>query len=233
MQIIPYDPRTDPQQYLAQALQQGVSGFLGHRQRQQFNQGLSPTLEPMQLLQHALQSGLPIRDAVTMAVGMSRLGGQQQGFTLSPGQTRFGPQGKPIAKGVPKTEKPKRYDIRTLNETLWKYTHAGKNHPTKKEGEIIEPSKTDLFALKRMARDSGYRLRKITLQEAKKKKFLGIDILWPDQKEKTQWVLEDAQGNIVEPAGEEKSPYPDYPDAFLEDGVWKVERDGKKYRIEE
>ena len=30
----------------------------------------------------------------------------------------------------------------------------------------------------------------------------------------------------------EKSPYPEYPDAFLEEGVWKVTRDGKKYRIE-
>lgn len=30
----------------------------------------------------------------------------------------------------------------------------------------------------------------------------------------------------------EKSPYPEYPDAFLEDGVWKVIRDGKTYRIE-
>jgi hypothetical protein len=31
---------------------------------------------------------------------------------------------------------------------------------------------------------------------------------------------------------EEKSPYPEYPEAFLEDGVWKVIRDGKTYRIE-
>jgi len=31
----------------------------------------------------------------------------------------------------------------------------------------------------------------------------------------------------------QKSPYPDYPDAFLEGGVWKVIRGGKKYRIEE
>ena len=31
---------------------------------------------------------------------------------------------------------------------------------------------------------------------------------------------------------ETKSPYPEYPDAFEEDGVWKVIRDGKKYRIE-
>lgn len=32
--------------------------------------------------------------------------------------------------------------------------------------------------------------------------------------------------------GKEESPYPEYPDAFEEDGVWKVIRDGKTYRIE-
>lgn len=38
----------------------------------------------------------------------------------------------------------------------------------------------------------------------------------------------------IEKEGKEKeeSPYPEYPDAFLEDDVWKVMRDGKKYRIE-
>jgi len=30
----------------------------------------------------------------------------------------------------------------------------------------------------------------------------------------------------------EKSPYQDYPDAFKENGVWKVVRDGKKYKLE-
>lgn len=30
-----------------------------------------------------------------------------------------------------------------------------------------------------------------------------------------------------------RSPYQQYPDAFLEGGVWKVMQDGKKYRIEE
>ncbi len=30
-----------------------------------------------------------------------------------------------------------------------------------------------------------------------------------------------------------KSPYKEYPDAFLENGIWKVIRDGKKYRIED
>ena len=31
----------------------------------------------------------------------------------------------------------------------------------------------------------------------------------------------------------QKSPYPEYPDAFLENGVWKVKIEGKIYRIEE
>lgn len=31
----------------------------------------------------------------------------------------------------------------------------------------------------------------------------------------------------------QKSPYPEYPDAFQENGVWKVMKNGKKYRIEE
>ena len=31
----------------------------------------------------------------------------------------------------------------------------------------------------------------------------------------------------------QKSPYPEYPNAFLENGIWKVEVDGKTYRIEE
>lgn len=33
--------------------------------------------------------------------------------------------------------------------------------------------------------------------------------------------------------GEKKSPYPDYPDAFLEDGVWKVRQGNIVYRIED
>ena len=70
---IPYDPQADPRQYLAQALQQGVSGFLGHRQRQQFQKGLSPTLEPMQLLRHALSSGMPMNEAIGMARMQSQI----------------------------------------------------------------------------------------------------------------------------------------------------------------
>lgn len=40
-------------------------------------------------------------------------------------------------------------------------------------------------------------------------------------------------GGTTESAKEDKSPYSDYPDAFLEDGKWKVVRNGKKYRIED
>ena len=32
---------------------------------------------------------------------------------------------------------------------------------------------------------------------------------------------------------EQKSPYPEYPDAFLENGIWKVMQNGKKYKIQE
>ncbi|MFH1318316.1 MAG: hypothetical protein ABIH71_04820 [Candidatus Omnitrophota bacterium] len=47
-------------------------------------------------------------------------------------------------------------------------------------------------------------------------------------------------GGILQPpqtapkqSGASQSPYKEYPDAFQEDGVWKVMRAGKKYRIEE
>jgi hypothetical protein len=41
-------------------------------------------------------------------------------------------------------------------------------------------------------------------------------------------------GKFIQPQEtQQKSPYPEYPDAFFEDGKWKVIRNGKKYRIEE
>lgn len=54
----------------------------------------SAQLTPVQLLQKALTAELPMQQAL----GVSRLGAQgQQGFTLGSGQTRFGPQGRPMA----------------------------------------------------------------------------------------------------------------------------------------
>ncbi len=53
-------------------------------------------------------------------------------------------------------------------------------------------------------------------------------------KRKTVKELADEKAKKVKPTKgktTKKSPYPDYPDAFLEDGVWKVIRDGKKYKV--
>jgi len=41
------------------------------------------------------------------------------------------------------------------------------------------------------------------------------------------------EGTEMAPAITIKSPYPEYPDAFFEDGIWKVIRNNTKYRIEE
>ncbi len=49
--------------------------------------------------------------------------------------------------------------------------------------------------------------------------------------EETALARKKAKAGVKE-EGKEKSPYPEYPDAFLEDGVWKVKKDGKTYRIE-
>jgi len=57
-------------------------------------------------------------------------------------------------------------------------------------------------------------------------------------KGKTVKELAGERARKTKPAGTKKgaaakSPYPQYPDAFLEEGVWKVIVDGVKYRIEE
>lgn len=39
--------------------------------------------------------------------------------------------------------------------------------------------------------------------------------------------------DIFRTGKETKSPYSEYPDAFQEDGVWKVIKDGKKYRVQD
>lgn len=76
--------------------------------------------------------------------------------------------------------------------------------------------------------------------------------LWNDRIEqrsrKTKGVIDDAEydwdpsliqrneagGQMSEVGGKNlSSPYPQYPDAFMENGVWKVIRNDKKYRIEE
>lgn len=175
MQLFPYRPETDPKQYLAQALQRGVSGVLAHRQRKQFQKGLSPTMTPMQLFQKALQSGYPVREAL--------------GFTTEMARAKYYNQGGFSGR---KRERPKRYDIKTLNDTLWKYTDGG----TK------DPSRNDEMTLRKMAAQSGYKLRKIP---GKKKKLLGID--WLRKDEKDEWILQDAQGNPMQPEEPVEIPF--------------------------
>lgn len=46
-----------------------------------------------------------------------------------------------------------------------------------------------------------------------------------------QEILKQTKTTPVKTSG--KSPYKEFPDAFLEDGVWKVMRKGKKYKIED
>lgn len=92
---IPYNPQNDPRAFLSQALQ----SYEGAKQQRQFTRGLSPTLSPMQLMQHALRSGRSVSESLALAKGLTPSG---TGFTLSPGQTRYGPGGQEVARGAPK-----------------------------------------------------------------------------------------------------------------------------------
>ena len=57
----------------------------------------------------------------------------------------------------------------------------------------------------------------------------GLSYVWNP----TGMVVDLVKGRFAKDSSSQKSPYPEWPDAFLEDGVWKVIQDGKKYRIEE
>lgn len=223
---IPYDPQTDPKQYLSQALQQTLGGQVALRQKRQFQKGLGPTMTPMQLFQKALSSGYPVGQALQMSKMSGPRGGQ--GFTLSPGQTRFGPQGRQIAKGAPKEgKKAKVYDVKTLNETLWQYTHEKIYNDEGKVTGIREkkPSKNDLFTLKKMAKQSGLRLRRMTTEQLEKKKVWWLPgfLEGKEKVSKTHWVLESATGEIMPPVTAEPSgpllTGDDVPEAYKRLGV--------------
>jgi len=118
-----------------------------------FGQTPGQPLNQMQIVQKGLIHGLPPNEAIGMANAMQ----PQQGFTLGPGQTRFGPQGQAIAKGATKPKKePKVYDIKTIERYLFDIT------TDKKTGEPRKPTKTEIFTAKEMAKSSGYKVRKIT-----------------------------------------------------------------------
>ena len=118
------------------------------------------------------------------------------------------------------------FNVKQINDALYGWTHD------KKTGEPVEIDDTDLFTLREMLKGTSYKLREVTVEEPKERWWW-----WDSVVEKPKWILENAQGQAIPPpnvkADQEQSPYAEYPDAFLEGGIWKVIRDGKKYRIEE
>ena len=108
------------------------------------------------------------------------------------------------------------YDIKTLNEALWQYT----------DGHTKELKEADLRALKMMVEQSGYRLREITTEELKKQWWKPQR--WEGTEKKSQWVIENAAGEIVPPsiigAGAAPGPPPTGPARERRDLVRKREQ---------
>jgi len=122
---------------------------------------------------------------------------------LEPGTPEF----EKVAGKVPKAPKGRKvYDIKTLYDTLWEYTHE-------EVGGVIRPkkiSRRDKTVLEQMAKQSGYNLRKSTTVEKEKAKKWYL----PEKYEKeveveyTDWVFADASGKATEAAPDARlDPY--------------------------
>jgi len=234
---IPYDPQSDQNQYLRQALQQyGTAHQAASKERQQeanmakFIQSLNPTqtptaggqsiftpggaealtegflggqqtktgmiqgarLQPMQIMQKALQAGLPMNQALQVARFEPTAQQSGSGYTLSEGQTRFDAQGKQIAKGTPRQEKRKGFSLseqKTLADTI---PMALDNiESTVKETAIKgfnKPSTADLAAAyKQIAIELGYE----TWTPDKRKQF---DLKW-DRKARARFKVKKAKSS--------------------------------------
>jgi len=76
----------------------------------------------------------------------------------------------------------------------------------------------------------------LTKEQAKKKAFGDKDVKETDaefiKRTSNEADRDAAKGSAADTQSTEQSPFSEYPDAFKEDGVWKVIQDGKKYRIE-
>jgi hypothetical protein len=68
-----------------------------------------------------------------------------------------------------------------------------------------------------------------------RKEYPEINQVETINKVKEMFGLKNTEGGELPPPKNtgEQSPFPEYPNAFKEDGVWKVIVDGKKYRVEE
>ncbi len=182
----------------------------------QFGQVPGQPLTPQQVVSKALSFGLSPGEAVGLArtaqpqpakrriIRWQEKGGRQRSNLVDDVNYNNlaaqieGAGGTVISGTTGKPPPGKVYDVKTIEKYLFDITTQ------KDTGDPRKPTKNEIFTVKQMAKASGYKVRKITLQQAKKKKFLGIDVLWPDQKEKTQWVLEKADtGEIVLPETKE------------------------------
>lgn len=136
--------------------------------------------------------------------------------------------GAPLAPGALEKRVGGRYEAPTMAgyiESVWDKPWA-RNRAS--QGELIE-------AFKGWALDSGFAAQRPAVKQQ-------LIRAWEDlvrDYENTEWNPESpevqnlyrelAMGRVSPPS---PSPYPEYPDAFQEEGVWKLIRDGKKYRIE-
>jgi len=77
-----------------------------------------------------------------------------------------------------KPEPPKKYDIKTLNDTLYKYTHD-------QDGNPKDLTEQDRFAIEQMAKQSGYEIVKRVIEPGVKRGFP----FYYDTKEKVGWFL--------------------------------------------
>ncbi len=246
----PYQPtRKD---YLYQALGQGlqslVGGALKGQQRRLTQQDISAFQAYNQYQQQLQQAGglqqpafqqrpVPqsqIGQQMAMQGLMGQMFGQGQAPTIGglrarqavrtgavPGSEAF----EDIAGGPTKPPKPTRSDMKfyldrdfTPSEAkMMQEDYLGKRKEPQTQKEIAtELSKWQTIQNKTRAVGFGGQLGEIEDQET-----------WDLAKRK----ISNLRGRLEEK--KQKSPYPEYPNAFLEGGIWKVMRGGKKYRVED
>ncbi len=108
------------QESLQAALFDGGPAAFGQRPGQQ-------TLSPQQILQKALMAKIEPSQAIQFAQ-LGRKPGS--GYTLSPGQTRYGPGGQEVARGAPKLTEPfKKTSEETQRDRDMAFLNKGKGKP--------------------------------------------------------------------------------------------------------
>lgn len=116
-----------------------------------------------------------------------------------------------------------------LTDALFNITHDENDN-------IIEPDQNELRILAGEADKAGFSLEQVPTTAGQQLGAFGG--LKPGEfefqllpKKAPAFAPAETPETAAEPTGE--SPFPEYPDAFLENGVWKVMQDGQKFRIQE